>query len=83
MAPNIPAKRKFFETLGAVATSKTFPKRGKGRTRNFLLCNSLSSDEEFTEDKPSLERNRITVEFSQQTKLNLEETIAHFAETVQ
>ena len=74
-SPNMPAKRKFFESHEAVGTFKTFPKQRKGRPRNFLFCSSSSSDEEFTEDKPSLERNRITIEFSLQTKLNLEKRL--------
>ena len=54
--PNMPAKRNFFESLGAFGISKTFPKQRKDRPRNFLFCSSTSSDEEFTEDKRSLEQ---------------------------
>ena len=37
-SPSMPAKRKFFESLGAVGTSKIFPKQGKGRPRNFCFA---------------------------------------------
>ena len=82
-SPNMPAKRKFFESFGAVGTSKTFPKREKGRPRNFLFCSSSSSDEKYTEDKSSLECNGITIEFSPRIKLTFEKNIVLFAETVQ